>query len=204
MYRPTYTINENQQLSLELIKNYPLGLLISNSTVNELEFSYLPFYLTEEAGQIYLISHCSKSNPQWKTMDNKEAIVCFQGPNRYISPTMYHTTDLNVPTWNYAVVHAHGTVEILTDGQSLNKILHEATHIFESLNETNWKYDIPASLQVKLEAGIIGIKMKVTKLESKFKLSLNRNQEDYNAVVNFLKNSNKSTDHDLLSWMQKT
>lgn len=204
MYRPQYSALEDKTLSLELIKNYPLGLFMTHSKINFWEGNYFPFYIKEEAGELILVSHMAKSNPQWKTIANETVMVCFQGPNRYISPTMYISSEFNVPTWSYAVVQVRGSVEFFTESVAINQILNEATHFFESSNGTDWIYDLPSSLQKNLETAIVGIKIKVGSLESKFKLNQNRNKDDYNSVIQFLKNSPNAKDQELLAWMLKT
>ena len=106
----------------------------------------------------------------------------------------------NVPTWNYAAVQITGKPEIVTSGPDIKEILNESVEYFESRNGTHWKYNLPASLQEKLESAIIGLKIKSLSV-AKFKLSQNRNDEDYDAVLNYLKSSSKTSDQVLWDWM---
>lgn len=201
MYRPQYSINENQQLALQLVEEYPLGLLITRSG-EAIDTGYLPFFTKEENQEIYLHSHLAKANPQWRKIDG-DVVVIFQGPHRYISPTIY-VNKMNVPTWSYAVVEIHGTLEIISSSIGIKDILNETVKLFENKNGTSWSYDIPEKMQEKLESAIVGIKIKIKKIEAKFKLSQNRSAEDYHSVLEFFKNSKNQRDLELYNWMLKT
>ena len=123
MYRPSYSINDDPDLALQLIQDFPLGLLISQSQ-GKIESNYLPFFVKIEKNEIILLTHLARSNPHWKNL-GEEVLVSFQGPHRYISPTMYKGKN-NVPTWNYAAVQITGKPELITSGQGIKDILNES------------------------------------------------------------------------------
>lgn len=200
MYRPQYSINEETSLALQLIKEFPLGILISTHQ-GRVETNYLPFLVHQTDNEIILVTHLAKANPQWKQL-NQDVVVSFQGPNRYISPTIYVSKE-NVPTWNYAAVQIHGSPEIITDKDGLKKILDSTVHFFEIQNQSIWKYRLPNSIQEKLESAIIGLSIKVKRIEAKFKFSQNRRVQDYEAVLNYLKSSDNPKDRELFDWMLK-
>lgn len=201
MYRPPYTKNEKLDLAWNLIQDYPLGLLISHNE-QKIETNYLPFLVIQEGQNTFLFSHLAKSNPQWKHLTG-DVLVSFQGPQKYISPTIYKNK-INVPTWNYAVVQIQGTAETFSDSQSLKELLNRSVEFFESKNGTNWSYKLPAPAQMQLEAAIIGVKIKVHQVESKFKLSQNRSDEDHEEVLQFMQNSAKEKDREMFNWMIKS
>jgi transcriptional regulator len=201
MYRPNYSINENTDLAYQLIQEFPLGLLISESA-GRIETNYLPFLLLEEQKEMFLLTHLAKANPHWKNLGT-EVVVSFLGPNRYISPTIY-VGKKNVPTWGYAAVEVRGSAELITDAKGIKDLLNQTVHVFETENQTNWSYDLPEQMQKNLEAAIVGVKIKITHLESKFKLSQNRNQEDYEAVLKHFQESPAPKDREVYEWMLKT
>lgn len=201
MYRPDYSISENQDLALELIRAYPLGLLIS-SAEQGVEANFLPFLVIQDQEETFLLTHFAKANPQWRRLQG-EILVSFQGPHRYISAGLYKNK-LNVPTWNYAAVRIHGTAEIISRASDVKEILKQTVDHFEAQNGTGWSYDLPASFQEKLEAALVGVKIKITRVEAKFKLSQNRSPADYQAVLNFFKKSPDRKDQDMFEWMIKT
>ncbi len=200
MYRPEYSKRGDQALALELIRKYPLGLLISHSDGN-IATSPLPFLVEESAEGLSLIAHFAKANPHWAML--KEVLVHFQGPSRYISPNIY-SDPINVPTWNYAVVQVHGTAELIQGRAELHRILNQMTSAFENENGTSWSYNLPPAMQENLEAAIVAVKIRIQKIEAKFKLSQNRNENDYAAVAKFLRTSPHPADLELLHWMLKT
>jgi transcriptional regulator len=200
MYKPSYSVNENQALAFELINDFPLGLLISNSA-GRIESNYLPFLISEQNGEIILLSHLAKANTHWKRLEG-EVLVSFQGPNRYVSPTIY-VDKLNVPTWSYATVQIRGTVELVSDKEDLKDILNMTVQFFEKANNSIWEYELPTQMQNSLEAAIIGLKIKIIGMESKFKLSQNRKAGDYEAVVNHFRESHDPKNKELHKWMLK-
>jgi transcriptional regulator len=197
MYRPSYSVNDNQDLAIKLIQDFLLGILISNAE-GKLETNYLPFLATKENNEICLTTHMARSNPQWKTLGS-EVLVSFQGPNRYISPTMCQGKN-NVPTWNYAAVQICGRPEIVMDPEGIHEILLASVQHFELRNQTSWSYVFHPTVKEKLEAAIVGVRIKATSV-AKFKLGQNRNDEDYEAMLEFLKASDRASDQELLQWM---
>jgi len=197
MHRPSYSINDDSQAAEKLIQDFPLGLLISNVD-GKIDSNYLPFLVHTKNEELILTTHLARSNPQWKNLGSS-VLVSFQGPNRYISPVMYVGKN-NVPTWNYAAVQIEGAPELVTEGPEIKKILQQSVEFFESRNKSNWHYDLPASMQDKLESAIVGLRIRA-KSKAKFKLSQNRNDEDYEAVISYLKTSSVASDQELLEWM---
>lgn len=177
------------------------ALLVSNLS-GKIEANYLPFLIVEENRETILLSHLAKANSHWKSLEG-EVLVSFQGPNRYISPTIY-IDKLNVPTWSYAAVQMRGKVESVSDKDGLKDILNRTIQFFEKENKTTWSYELPVHMQNNLEAAIVGIKIRITSMESKFKLSQNRNTEDYEAVVNHFGDSVDPKGKELHKWMLKS
>lgn len=199
MYNPKYSKTEDQTLNLQLIAEYPLGLLISNQD-QQLQTSYLPFVVQEENDQLFLLTHLARANPQWKNLDQKEVVIQFQGPDRYMSPVIYKN-NLEVPTWNYAVVKIAGTVTVADSTDQLDQILNTSVSIFEKRNQTNWSYKLPEDFKSGLMKAIVGLKIKINKIDGKFKLSQNKRLPDYEAVQHFLQSSAMATDQEMLKWM---
>src|SRR5260221_3025088 len=66
-----------------------------------------------------LRGHVARANQVWrKYRADSEALAIFQGPQAYVSPSFYPSkqeTAEVVPTWDYAVVHARGTLRFVQD-----------------------------------------------------------------------------------------
>lgn len=154
--------------------------------------NHFPFLLDVERGPYgTLRAHMARANPQWRTFDEKkEALVIFQGPHTYVSPSWYRDdVALSVPTWNYSVVHAYGLPRLIEENTELYDILQATVQANEAQFEKPWALQMPDEhLQKKLQA-IIGFEVQITRLEGKFKLSQNRSEGDQKRVVAALKDS---------------
>ena len=119
----------------------------------------------------------AKNNPQWEEIEGKEVLVIFQGPHDYISPSWYETP--GVPTWNYQAVHVYGRAELITEACKLKSIVNEFARMFESSSESPW---VPEYKESILNA-IIGIEIKISEVQCKYKLSQNRPEKDRRQVI---------------------
>ncbi|POR54255.1 FMN-binding negative transcriptional regulator [Bosea psychrotolerans] len=143
----------------------------------------LPLYLDENEGEHgVLYGHLAKANPQWRTPAIGDGLAIFMGPDAYITPSWYATkqeTGKVVPTWNYVAVHAHGPVEFFDDPARLLAAVTRLTNIHEGERAAPWAVsDAPPDfIQAQLR-GIVGIRMPITRLEGKRKMSQNRPEAD--------------------------
>ena len=119
MYEPPLHRQEDLAAEHALIREYPLGLLISHGPSGLLA-NAIPFLIFAEASKLgTLRAHVARANPQWRDLEQTdEALVVFQGPQHYISPSWYETkreTHKVVPTWNYLIVQARGRPRVTHD-----------------------------------------------------------------------------------------
>jgi len=149
--------------------------------------SHLPMLLQADAGPHgTLVGHMARANPQWREFDpGQEVLTIFQGPHAYVSPSWYET-ELSVPTWNYAVVHAYGTPRVIEDRAALYDILKAVVQMYEAPFEQPWPFALPADFVDKMMRAIVGFSIPITRLEGKYKLSQNRPLEDQQRVVEAL------------------
>ena len=148
----------------------------------------------------------SRQNPQWRHFaSGAPALAIFHGPHAYITPTWYEEDD--VPTWNYAVVHARGIARIIDDAPRMLKILAAVVNRFEGAHsppENRWKFWLPEDLAKPedLLASIVGFEIEVTAIEAKFKLSQNRSGEDRRRVIAGLKARGDDESLGIARWME--
>src|SRR5205823_12137316 len=123
-------------------------------------------------------------NPQAAAFDGKQAaVIVFRGPHSYISPAWYAKTDV-VPTWNFAVVHASGKLNAITEKERLRELLTQLIKKFESPDSPAYELSrLPESYTSGLMGGIIGFEMRVEKLEGKFKLGQERSEGDRQGIL---------------------
>jgi len=139
--------------------------------------SHLPFLSDREAGLLHC--HVARANAQWQDVARGEqALAIFMGPHGYVSPTWYAQGG-GVPTWNYAVVHVHGSAHAVDDAALTRKHVEALAAKHERTRPAPWVPDY----DVGRLAGIVGIDIRVQKLEAKFKLSQNRSAADRAAVA---------------------
>jgi transcriptional regulator len=139
----------------------------------------------KEGDTYYITGHVAYGNPQWRTFETcEDVLVMFQGPHAYISSSWYKQE--NVPTWNYQAVHVYGTATILNEEelkQDLTKLLQKYEK--HRKNPILWDKLSPEVLEKQLK-GIVGFKIKVQEIQAANKLSQNRNEDDYQNIVNKL------------------
>ena len=172
-YPPKYHQDNNKDHLLDVIKTYPLATVISVHNNIPL-ITHLPLIYRESDKK--LIGHIDIYNPQTKLMCNDNPVtIIFSGPQCYISPTVYTTTQL--PTWNYIKVHLKGTVKAIASRAALKESLITMTEFLEAPEH---KYILKAD-NPHMEAALDYIKMfeiSITDWEGKFKLSQDKKTSD--------------------------
>ncbi len=178
MYIPKHNAVTDQTLLWELMRQFNFALLIT--APDGLPFATsIPFTPLEDTQT--LSAHIAKANPQWQHFDDKEVLVVFQAEHALISNRWYEQTD--VPTWNYATVHAYGTARILNATETraqLEALMQQHDH------ETEMPKYSPKYLE-GMQNALVGFEISITRLEGKFKLSQNRSATDQKNVIAQLK-----------------
>jgi transcriptional regulator len=141
--------------------------------------THLPVEVVEHKDGLTLYGHMSRANPQWKHLDGQEVLFIFQGAHTYISPLWYN--HVNVPTWNYQIVHVYGKVREL-QGDDLFGLLSRLVKTHEP-SSTYRLEELPPDFVQKEMKGVFGFAMEVTRLDAGYKLSQNRNDEDHANIV---------------------
>ena len=117
--------------------------------------------------------------------------MIFQGPGTYVSPAWYPTkgeTGEVVPTWNYAVVHAHGPLRVIDDRAWLRDFVTTLTNRHEAGRRDPWKVtDAPDDYIDKQVGAIIGLELPIARLVGKWKMSQNRPAADRQGVIDGLR-----------------
>ncbi len=171
--------------------------------------SHVPLILRDDGSEFgVLIGHLARGNPQWNSSDlTKSAIAVFMGPHAYVSPSWYPSKQENprvVPTWNFAVVHVRGMLEVFEDSDQLLTDLTSLTEKHEQRVGSHWKTsDAPTDFLIRQTKGIVGIRLKIQALEAKSKLSQNRAAVDSANVQATLQASDASSDRDVAAAMAR-
>ena len=144
----------------------------------------MPMRATDSPHRRFILrAHVARANPVWQeAAANPDALVIFQGPAAYISPTWYpskHDTHRQVPTYNYMVVHAHGRIVVRDDEAFVRGLVARLTRKMEAGEPVPWKMgDAPADFITQMLGAIVGIEIEVTRLVGKWKLGQNKAAAD--------------------------
>lgn len=191
MYIPKF--NEETRLPIldQLMRSHPLAALVTMGS-SGLFATHLPMVLHRESdSRAVLRGHLSRANQQWREFDPAiPALAIFSGPEHYITPAWYPekaVTGKVVPTWNYAVVHAYGQLKVIEDPSWLLTHLNSLTETHEASSATPWKVsDAPADYVSSIAKGIVGIELAIDRLEGKWKVSQNQNEQTRASVADGL------------------
>lgn len=188
MYQPAHFQITDTATMHALIRTHPFGTW-ATAPGGALEMNHVPFLLDPDRGPHgTLVGHVARANPVWKQA--AASIVAFQGPQAYVSPSTYpskHEHGKVVPTWNYAVVHAHGQPRAIEDKTQLLQIVTRLTQVHEAGQGRPWAVsDAPADYIEALLGAIVGIEIPIERLEGKWKVSQNRGAADREGVAQAL------------------
>jgi transcriptional regulator len=197
MYNPDPFREERPEVLRAFIAQHPLGALIA-VTADGLTANHIPMLWKERENTAGVLQgHLARANPLWRmTAPGTAVLVIFGGANRYISPAWYpgkHVHGKVVPTWNYSVVHAHGTIRFEEDRD--RGLLHvgELTDRQEASRPDPWKVsDAPADFIEPMLSRIVLFEITVTLLVGKFKASQHRPEDERDAVAAALASSDMS------------
>jgi transcriptional regulator len=183
MYIPPHFREERLEVMHELMQSHSLATLVTIGS-SGLNANHIPMLLDPAPGPYgTLRGHVARANPVWRELQpDIAALAIFTGPDCYISPSWYDTKREGgkvVPTWNYATVHAYGVLEIFHEAERLREIVRTLTEVNEAGLSHPWSIDdAPPGYIDGLLNGIVGIQMKIERLEAKWKVSQNRPPAD--------------------------
>jgi transcriptional regulator len=158
------------------------------STADGLLASTLPLVFDPDAGEHgTLRGHVARNNPQWSTPVQGEALVILRSSDAYITPSWYAAKTRHgrvVPTWNYAVAHVYGHLVIHDDPDWLDAHVRRLTAQHEAAETHPWSVDDAPERYVRGQLrAIVGLELRITRVEAKLKLSQNRADDDVDGVV---------------------
>jgi transcriptional regulator len=188
MYVPKHFEETRVDVLHGLIRAHPLGALVV-MTRNGLDANHIPLEVDPDPAPFgTLRGHIARANPLWReSAGDAQALAIFQGPDTYVSPGWYATkqqTGKVVPTWNYAVVHAHGSIRFIDDRAWLRAFVQKLTDRHEASRPEPWKVtDAPADYIETQLGAIIGLEMPIARLVGKWKVSQNRPPQDRQGAV---------------------
>ena len=186
------------------MRAHPLATVISVDDDGSPFVSHLPLVVEQNSEPhgdgLVCIGHLSRANLHWKLLGGRSATAIFHGPDAYITPSWYEKN--SVPTWNYAVVHVRGMVTMIEDRAGIVRCIEALTAAVEKGSDA-WQFWIPENLRDTLERSIVGFRLSVETIQSKFKLSQNRSEADREGVLRGLAERDDSASQRLRAFMQR-
>jgi transcriptional regulator len=184
MYLPSHFEQNEPQALAALMQEHPLAALVSvradGPTADHLPLEF-------EAGERVLRGHVARANPLWREAHGQAVLAIFRGPQAYVTPSWYPSkaaTHKVVPTWNYAVVHAHGVLRAVDDAPWLRELVGRLTAHQEAARPAPWAVaDAPEDYVQQMLRAIVGIEITLTRIVGKWKVSQNRSASDRDGVV---------------------
>lgn len=185
MYLPRHFECTDPAVLHDVVRRFPLATWATVVDGAPL-VNHVPFRLDPTRGEHgTLVGHVARANPVWRTP--APSVLVFQGADGYVSPSWYPVKQVHgkvVPTWNYAVVHAHGTPQPIEDRAALLAIVSRLTDDHEAGQAKPWAVtDAPPDYIEQMLGAIVGIEVPVQRWVGKFKLSQNRSAADHGGVV---------------------
>ena len=202
LYVPRHFDSRDRVAIARLLHDHPFATMVT-PVAGEPYVSHVPLLWVGDCEPYgTLLGHFARANPHVEGAAAAESIAIFHGPHAYVSPSWYADPAAAVPTWNYAVVHAHGTLELARAPAETRAILDVLIHRFESGRDTPWGPGLDPSRMDAMVNAIIGFRMKIKRIEAKFKLSQNRTPDDRARVASALAVEGYADAHATAEWMR--
>lgn len=205
MYVPAHFRNDNTTELHRLMREHNFATLVTTAPDGAPFATHLPLLIenepdgdTEKTGALFIRSHMARANPQWTHFEaGAETLAIFHGPHALIHSGWYDSAP-NVPTWNYAVVHAYGRAKLIDEGEAVRGIAYRLV-----ARHTPDMRPIPTEFEARLLAAVVTFEMRVSRLEGKYKLSQNKSATDRENVCRALAASGSESDRHLAGLMRE-
>ena len=188
MYIPKHFEEPRIEVLHALMRAHPLATLVTLSA-DGLNANHIPLLLSEQPAPLgTLRGHVARGNALWRdVVQGVEVLAVFQGPDAYISPSWYPTKlehGKAVPTWNYVVAHAYGSLRVMDDAAWLRAHLEALTRQHEAALPAPWHItDAPPDYIAQMMAAVVGIEISITRLLGKWKVSQNQPAQNQAGVM---------------------
>ncbi len=213
MYVPEAFRLDDPRRIAELMRAHDFALLVTAPEgvpqATHLPFLYDPEPVSDAGPAGTLLAHMARPNPQWRDFEKlaaaeQEALVIFQGPHAYISPTWYGEGLPNVPTWNYVAVHAYGLPKVIEEPERVRALLERLVATQEAGLDPAWS---TAGLTEKylagMQRGLVAFEIPVSRLEAKAKLSQNKPASQLAAATAVLEGAEAPLGRQTGAWMRR-
>jgi transcriptional regulator len=187
MYNLSYFKEEDKQVLLQFLHDFPFAFLTGSFNNGKQVATQIPMLVEERDGKLILHGHIMRKTDHHKAFhENPQALVVFTGPSSYVSATWYTNPHMG-STWNYMSVHLRGNIHWVGE-QELRSLLDKLTLRFENNNPTSPTYfnNLSDDYIKHMLPAIEAFEIEVEELENVFKLSQNRDELSYLNIIDQL------------------
>jgi transcriptional regulator len=203
LYTPRAFVPAQTAAVAQLMAEHPFATLITPGDP-EPSISHLPLQYHAGTGPYgVLCGHMARANPHWQRFGETASIAIFHGPHTYVSPSWYAQPATAVPTWNYAVAHVHGRVELMRDAAEVRRLLDEMIERYEADRAQPWRLQLEGRALTAMLDAIVGFRLMIERIDGKLKLSQNRSVEDRERVAAALRAAGYSDAVATADWMER-
>ncbi len=186
MYTPAHFAVDEED-AIAFLESVRAADLIT-TTADGLAATFLPLLFDANMGERgALLGHVARKNDQWKRQPLGDALVIIHGEDAYITPSWYQSKTEHgrvVPTWNYMTAHVFGQLVIHDDPTWVDENVRRLTERHEAGRAAPWSVDdAPPAFHVGQLRAIVGVELRINRIEAKFKMSQNRRDADIDGVV---------------------
>ena len=175
MYPPEYYLENDKEKIFRVIETCRLATIISR-TEDDIIVTHLPLILDRQRGEFgCLVGHMDRNNPHARFIDNAKVFVIFHGPNAYISPNVYESSQL--PTWNSISVHIKGITRITDSREAVRDSMIKMVSFLET-GKNRYVLDKDNSKMQNLLGYVVGFEIEILEMIGRFKLSQNKDEKD--------------------------
>lgn len=198
MYLPPQFKTDDPALAARVAREHPFASLVSNDDEGFPFVTHLPLHLRDDGGRWTLLGHCAKPNPHWRHLAARpQALVVFQGPHAYMSPSVY-PDKARVPTWSYLALHCRVSARLLDGDEAKDALLKQLIADHEPAYAQQWR-DLGPEFAHRMLAGIVAFELSVTSWQCKLKL--NQHRPESHAAMRERYGQGSANEQALAGWM---
>lgn len=198
MYPPKYYLESDEEKIFYVIEACSFATLISR-TEDDIIVTHLPLILDRQRGENgFLIGHMDRNNPHTRYLNSEKVFVIFHGPNAYISPNVYGSSQL--PTWNSISVHIKGVPRITESKESVRDSMIKMVSFLET-GKNRYVLDKDNSKMQNLLGYVLGFEIEILEMIGRFKLSQNKDAKDKQLAKEHLISNSKKGHEALINFV---
>lgn len=203
MYTPKPYANDDRAELHGCMRQWSFATLVTHGAAG-VQATHLPFLLDAGDGPLgTLTTHLARANAQLADLlAGSPALVIFQGPHAYVSPSWYDN-QRTFPTWNYAAIHARGVPACIEEPQAVREVLERTVRHYDEPLGGAWRFpDMPDEMVLPRLRAIVALRIPIDSLEGKFKFNQDKSPADRAGVLRALESSTDRGDHAAAEFMR--